>query len=121
MFFARDVAFQAVFRPRTPDVPSITVDEVEDLLTEGALLVDIREQNEWDEARIAGAEFKPMSAIDEWWADLPRDRTVVLYCRSGNRSAHATNALMGQAGMDNVLNLTGGILAWAASGREIER
>jgi rhodanese-related sulfurtransferase len=111
----------AVFRPRIPQVPSVTVDEVEALLDDGALLVDIREKNEWDEARIAGAAFKPMSTINDWWTDLPRDRTVVLYCRSGNRSAHAVNALVGQAGLDNVLNLTGGILAWAASGRETER
>lgn len=109
-----------MFRPRIPDVPSVTVDEVEDLVADGALLVDIRERNEWDESRIAGAEFKPMSTINDWWTDLPRDRTVVLYCRSGNRSAHAVHALVGQGGMDNVLNLTGGILAWAASGRETE-
>lgn len=102
-------------------MPSITVDEVEDLVREGALLVDIREQDEWDEARIAGAEFKPMSTINDWWQELPTDRQVVLYCRSGNRSAHAVHALVGQAGMTNVLNLTGGILAWSASGREVER
>jgi rhodanese-related sulfurtransferase len=102
-------------------VPSISVDEVEDLVRDGALLVDIREKDEWDEARISGAEFKPMSTINDWWQELPADRTVILYCRSGNRSAHAVNALVGQAGLSNVLNLTGGILAWAASGRDVER
>ncbi len=62
-----------------------------------------------------------MSAINDWWQELPTDRTVVLYCRSGNRSAHAVNALVGQAGLSNVRNLTGGILAWASSGRDVER
>lgn len=103
-----------------PDVPSVTPDEARDLVEEGALLVDIREQAEWDAARIPGAQFKPLSDINSWWPDLPTDGKVVLYCRSGNRSAHAVHALVTQAGRDNVLNLTGGILAWGRAGLEID-
>lgn len=109
-----------MFRSLLPQVPSVAPDEVGALVDDGALLFDIREQNEWDEARIPGAAFKPMSEINSWWQDLPRDQTVILYCRTGNRSAQATHALVTQAGFDNVLNLTGGIVQWASQGLDIE-
>jgi rhodanese-related sulfurtransferase len=105
----------------SPEIPSVTVDEVDGLVAEGALLIDIREQNEWDEARIPGATLKPMSSINDWYQDLPRERAVILYCRSGQRSAHAVKALVGQAGFENVLNMTGGIIAWADAGLPIEQ
>ena len=106
--------------PPLPDVPSVAPHEVADLVDSGAALVDVRERPEWDVARIAGAELRPMSAIGQWWTELPRDRTVVVYCRTGQRSAHAVHALITQAGFDNVVNLTGGIVAWAESGRPVE-
>jgi rhodanese-related sulfurtransferase len=109
-----------VFRPDIPEAPSVSPEEAKALVEEGALLVDIREVEEWQAARIPGAEFKPLSTINDWWPDLPLDRTVVLYCRSGNRSAHAVNALVGQAGRTNVLNLTGGIIAWDRAGLPVE-
>jgi rhodanese-related sulfurtransferase len=50
--------------------------------------------------------------------EIPQDKPVVLYCRSGARSAQAC-AFMPQKGFDNMHNLTGGILAWARSGKPI--
>jgi rhodanese-related sulfurtransferase len=105
---------------QSPHIPSVSVDEVEDLVEQGALLIDIRERREWDEARIGGAELKPMSEINAWYQDLPRDRQVILYCRSGSRSAQAVHALTTQADFDNVLNMTGGIIAWAGADLPIE-
>jgi rhodanese-related sulfurtransferase len=105
---------------QNPDIPSVAVDDVDAMVADGAALIDIREQNEWDEARIPGAELKPMSSINDWYQDLPRDRTVILYCRSGQRSAQAVHALVTQAEFDNVLNMTGGIIAWAEAQLPIE-
>lgn len=105
----------------SPEIPNVAVGEVDALVADGALLVDIREQNEWDEARIPGATLKPMSSINDWYQDLPRDQTVILYCRSGQRSSQAVNALVSQAGFENVLNMTGGIIAWADAGLPIEQ
>ena len=65
------------------------------------------------QARIPGASFKPMSTINSWYADLPQDTTVIVQCRTGNRSHQVVYALMSQAGMTNVANLQGGIVAWA--------
>ena len=91
------------------------------MVEEGALLIDIRELDEWEMLRIPGAEFKPLSDIQDWFEDLPRDRDIILQCRSGNRSAQATQALIGQAGFDRVFNLTGGIIAWHSADLPVDR
>ena len=54
-----------------------------------------------------------MSTINDWYADLPRDRTVIVSCRSGQRSARVVHAIIDQAGFEDVHNLAGGIVAWA--------
>jgi rhodanese-related sulfurtransferase len=101
-------------------VPETQPQEATDLIAAGALMVDIREADEWEEVRIPGAEFRPLSEINDWHENLPRDRTIILQCRSGNRSAMATSALIRQAGMDNVVNLAGGIIAWHQAGLPID-
>jgi rhodanese-related sulfurtransferase len=102
------------------DVPETDPTGASGLMAAGALMVDIREADEWEEVRIPGAEFRPLSEINDWFEELPRDRTVILQCRSGNRSAMAVAALMREAGMDNILNLAGGIIAWHQAGLPID-
>ena len=91
------------------------------MIDDGALLVDIRELKEWQTIRIPGAEFKPLSDMQQWFQDLPRDRDIILQCRSGNRSAQATQALIEQAGFDRVFNLTGGLIAWHSANLPVDR
>ncbi len=64
------------------------------------------------------SQHLPMHLIPLKLQDLPRDKDVVLYCRSGARSFHACAFLM-QQGVRNVINLRGGILDWARCGFEI--
>lgn len=90
------------------------------MLRDGALLIDIREQQEWEQMRIPGAQFKPLSQIQSWFEDLPRDQDIILQCRSGSRSAQATDALIRQAGFDRVFNLTGGLIAWHSAALPVE-
>ena len=106
--------------PPLPEVPSVVPSEVEALVADGGILVDVREPAEYAVARISGAELRPMSSIGQWWTELARDRTVVVYCRTGQRSAHVVHALTTQAGFGNVVNLTGGIVAWAEAGYPVE-
>jgi rhodanese-related sulfurtransferase len=101
-------------------VTNVNADEAHRLVDEGALLVDVREANEWDHVRIPGAHLHPMSTINDWWQQLPKDRTVVLQCRSGQRSGNVARALMTQAGFTNVVNLAGGIIAWAEAELPLE-
>lgn len=101
-------------------IPEVTPEEAQVLIDEGALLVDVREQNEWDAARVPGSTLKPMSSLNSWYQELPTDRQVVLLCRTGNRSGRIAGALINEAGFSNVHNLTGGIVRWADEGRPIE-
>jgi rhodanese-related sulfurtransferase len=110
-----------MFRPPQLDVPAVTVQEAAAMVEDGALLIDIRELDEWQMLRIPGAEFKPLSEIQDWFEALPRDVDIILQCRSGNRSAQATNALTTQAGFDRVFNLTGGLIAWHSANLPVDR
>ena len=75
-------------------------------------LVDVREPHEWDICRIDGARLAPLSSFAESLRTLDSARDVVLYCRSGVRSAKALRQLQA-AGFKRVWNLAGGILRWS--------
>lgn len=81
-------------------------------------LIDIRTPGEVAAGAIPNAAHLPMHLIPMRMDELPRDKEVILYCRSGARSYHACAYLMHQ-GFRNVVNLRGGIIAWARSGFEI--
>lgn len=76
-------------------------------------LVDVREADEWAVAQLPQAELIPLSQFQQRaTTELSPDEAVVLYCHHGMRSSRAQGYLKGQ-GYTNVLNLTGGIDAWA--------
>ncbi len=81
-------------------------------------LIDVREQHEWDAGRIVGALHIPVAQLSERAGALERDRPVVFYCRSGSRSAMATQAFRA-SGFD-AHNMTGGMVAWEAKGLPME-
>jgi rhodanese-related sulfurtransferase len=81
-------------------------------------LVDIRSEAEVLQGVLPKSEHLPMHLIPLRAQELPRDKDVVLYCRSGARSFHACAFLM-QQGFRNVVNLRGGIIDWARQGYEI--
>ena len=95
---------------------TITPLQLHELMASGAniALIDVREPVEWEINRIPGATLIPKSAIDsgEALAGLPQDATVVLYCKTGVRSAQAL-LMLHQAGFAGALHLQGGIVAWA--------
>ena len=92
--------------------------EAEGLLRCGAVLLDVREPSEWQAGRAPGAHHVPLGDLEGKLGALPRDRRVVVICRSGHRSAHAT-ALLLRSGFDAV-NLHGGMQAWADAGLPVE-
>lgn len=107
------------------DLASLPVDI--DVATAGKLrempdvmILDVREQSEWDEVHIPGATLIPMGDIPARIKEIPTDKTVIVQCRSGNRSSQVTDYLR-QQGMTNVHNLTGGMNEWEAAGLPVER
>ena len=95
--------------------PEITVLELAEKLKSPnpPLLIDVREADEYDYCRIAGAQLKPLGGIMQWAKDLDREAEIVLQCHVGQRSLIAANYLQ-HLGFKRVYNLTGGIDAWAA-------
>ena len=81
-------------------------------------LIDIRSDAELTQGILPKAEHLAMHLLPLRMHDLPKDKDVVLYCRSGARSYHACSFL-NQQGIHNTLNLRGGIIAWAREGFEI--
>lgn len=84
------------------------------------VLLDCREPNEWNLGRVPGALFIPRGILESnIEAAVPRDRKVVIYCASGNRSALAAETLQ-QMGYTDVASMSGGFRGWAEAGGDIE-
>ena len=82
-------------------------------------IVDVRGANEWTEGHIPGAIHIPLGYLEDRAGEIPTGRPVVLQCQSGGRSAVAAS-LLERKGFAEVINLSGGITAWAAAGLPIE-
>jgi rhodanese-related sulfurtransferase len=96
----------------TVDVPEVDPVEARRLVDDGALLLDVREPEEWEVGRAPDAVHVPLASLP---ANRPETgRRVVAVCRTGARSAQATAALLAW-GYDAV-NLAGGMKAWAGAG-----
>jgi rhodanese-related sulfurtransferase len=99
---------------RPHEIPTVAVSE----LADDALLLDVREQDEWDAGHIEGAHHVPMYQVPQhanFGAELRPGRPIVVVCKMGGRSAQVT-AWLNQNGFD-ATNLEGGMLAWATAGR----
>lgn len=103
--------FQSLFSA----TPSITPAEVKALIETGSAedycLLDVRQPAEHAQGRLPGSVLIPLGELHSRIGELDPRKTVVVYCRSGNRSASATSMLLG-AGFDEVLNMTGGIIRY---------
>ena len=103
-------------------VRQVTAREVQEALARGEpmVLVDIREQNEWNLGHIPNALYIGRGVLERGMeAQVPRDANVVLYCASGNRSALAALVLT-EMGYTTVASMAGGIRDWVDCGGEVE-
>ena len=95
-------------------LPTVSPEELKDELAaaDPPMLVDVREPNEWDIVHLPNAHLIPRGELPDRLNELTGARRLVVYCRTGGRSAQATRLLL-DLGFANVRNLTGGITAWA--------
>ncbi len=101
------------------DTPQeLSREEARKLIADGAQLVDVRAEHEWEAGRIEGAAHLPLDELDERAAELDEDRPVVVYCRGGTRSTMAAEVLSA-AGYD-AAKLSEGIVGWEESGLPLE-
>jgi rhodanese-related sulfurtransferase len=102
------------------DVAQLTAAEAADALRAGAVLVDVREDDEWQAGHAAGALHLPLSQIALRVGEIPPAPTpLVVVCRVGARSQMLAEALVAR-GRADVANLAGGMEAWAAAGLPLE-
>jgi rhodanese-related sulfurtransferase len=100
--------------PLGAGVPAVSAPEARAWISEGALLLDVREDGEWQAGHAPQARHVSLGRLLQALPSLPTDRRIVVVCRSGNRSRTAAKFL-GQSGREAV-NLTGGMRAWQAAG-----
>jgi rhodanese-related sulfurtransferase len=100
------------------EIREVSREEAQELVEGGAQLVDVRADHEWEMGRIEGATHLPLAELTERVGELDKDRPVVLYCRGGNRSTMATEALAAE-GYD-AAKLSEGIVGWVGAGLPLE-
>jgi rhodanese-related sulfurtransferase len=104
--------------PQGSEPKEVSREEARKLVDEGAQLIDVRADHEWEVGRIAGATHVPLPELPQRLGEIDKDRPVVLYCRGGNRSSMATEALT-DAGFDAV-KLSEGIVGWSEDDLPLE-
>jgi rhodanese-related sulfurtransferase len=98
---------------------TVGVSEAYTLYQNGAFVLDVRTQEEWNEFHAPNTTLIPLDQLASRLNEVPRDRQVVVVCRSGNRSQQGRDILL-NAGFEQVTSMAGGLNEWRASGYPIE-
>lgn len=95
----------------------ISVNKAAEILKQGVLLVDVREFSEIEQMAydVPNALHIPLGELPECFSQIPMQEQVIIACKAGGRSAKAVQFLQ-EKGFTNVINLQGGIIAWAEQG-----
>ena len=103
-----------------PGVTDVTPQEVMDR-KEDLYLIDVRRPDEWEGelGHVAGSELLTLDFLPQKIAELPKDKTIVFICRSGNRSGQAAQFAQ-ENGFEDVYNMQGGMLLWNELNLETE-
>ena len=98
-------------------VKEICPTTTQDWVKNGALLVDVREQNEIEALSydVPNILHVPLSEFEDRFTEIPKDKDVVMVCRSGGRSLRAAGFLVNH-GYDKVVNMQHGMIRWAEKG-----
>jgi rhodanese-related sulfurtransferase len=119
IFLALLAAIVFLMKPESAAPLEIGVDEAYQAYQDGAFVLDVREQEEWDAFHIPGTTLIPLSQLADRLDEVPTDREIVVVCRSGNRSQSGRDILL-EAGYGNVTSMSGGVTAWSNAGYPID-
>lgn len=113
IYYTKGITHPAAYTQAEPS--TITAEELQTRLktNTGILLIDVRQQEEYDAGHIDGAKLIPLNILPDHVGELPKDGEIVVYCKSGRRSAQAMTFLQAQ-GYKNVVSLSGGYQSWVS-------
>jgi rhodanese-related sulfurtransferase len=97
----------------------ISISQALDKYHSGAFILDVRTSEEWNQGHIPGSTLIPLDQLSGRLVEVPRNRDVVVVCRTGVRSAQGLQILQ-QAGFTRAASMTGGMTAWQAAGYPVE-
>ena len=117
LFFNISLAGCKTQESKPASITNVTADEVYKMLSlsKDYFILDVRSKEEFDSGHIEGAYLVPVSELENRLAELPKDKPIIVYCRSGNRSTSAANILL-EKGFKEIFNMTGGIIEWQSNG-----
>jgi rhodanese-related sulfurtransferase len=98
---------------------TISVSDAYNMYQNGAFVLDVRTQEEWNEFHAPNTTLVPLDQLASRLNEIPRDREIVVVCRSGNRSQQGRDILL-NAGFEQVTSMTGGLNEWRTSGYPVE-
>ena len=105
--------------PAMSNLPAeISVAEAAKLEQQDWFFLDVREPSEWEEAHIPYASLIPLGELTSRLSEIPKDKNIVVVCRSGNRSAVGRDLLI-NSGFTNVTSMAGGLNTWQAQGHPV--
>jgi len=96
----------------------ISVSQAKEKKDAGMLILDVREPGEWEQGHIPGATLIPLGELEKRVSELPRDKEIVVVCRSGGRSAMGRDILK-KAGLAKVTSMAEGMNGWKRAGYPI--
>lgn len=117
LFFNISLAGCKTQETKPASITNVTADEVYKMLSSNKdyFILDVRSKEEFNSGHIEGAYLLPVSELENRLEELPQDKPIIVYCRSGSRSTSAANILLGK-GFKEIFNMTGGITEWQSKG-----
>ncbi len=108
-----------VGQPEEGKFVNVTVAEGKQIIDGGDIFIlDVRTKEEYDSGHINGSILIPLEDLEKRYNEIPRDRKILVYCRTGHRSTQASEILV-KNGFKQIYNMKGGITEWTKAGYEI--
>ena len=105
-------------QPEKAQIVDVSVQQGKEMIDRGEVFIlDVRTREEYDAGHIRGSALIPVQELDKRLNEIPRDKKILVYCRTGHRSVTASEILVNN-GFKEVYNMKGGIAAWTGAGYE---
>ena len=109
----------ALLASQTTGITSLSPAQTQAKIQQGAFLLDVRTQDEYDQSHLQGSTLIPLDKLSGQLIQLPKGKDIVVICHSGARSLSAA-ILLQQNGFKRVSYLNGGLIAWQAAGFPVQ-